>query len=244
MAGYKTLARHADRCLGVVLDALATNGLEEETLVFFTTDHGLAFPWMKCNLTDHGLGVSLIMRFPGGKYAGRAVDSLVSHLDLYPTLCELAGTDAPPWLEGHSLMPLLRGDTERVRDMIHGEVTYHAAYEPMRCLRSERYKYICYFGDYEGVIRPNIDDSRSKRFLSQHGLGERQHAPSEMLFDLYYDPAERDNLAGRAEYADVQAEMANKLRAWMEASNDPLLKGPVSLPPGGYTNAPGEEDPS
>ena len=244
MAGYMTLARHADNCLGTVLDALAANGLEEETLVFFTTDHGLAFPWMKCNLTDHGLGVSLIMRFPGRKYAGRVVDSLVSHLDLYPTLCELAGVEAPSWLEGHSLMPLLRGETERVREVIHGEVTYHAAYEPMRCARTERYKYIRYFGDYGGVVRPNIDDSRSKRFLLRHGLGERQHAPPEMLFDLYYDPSERDNLVGWADYADVKAQMANKLQAWMEATEDPLLKGPVPLPPGGYTNAPDELNPS
>ncbi|MCX7670310.1 MAG: sulfatase-like hydrolase/transferase, partial [Anaerolineae bacterium] len=50
MAGFITLARHADRCVGIVLEALAASGLADETLVFFTTDHGIAFPKMKCHL--------------------------------------------------------------------------------------------------------------------------------------------------------------------------------------------------
>ena len=174
MAGYITLARHADQCAGVVLDALKENDLMDDTLVIFTTDHGIAFPWMKCNLFDHGIGVSLILRFPKGQFSGQVIDSLVSHLDIYPTLCELTGTEPPPWLEGNSLLPLIRGEAESIRNEIFGEVTYHAAYEPMRCVRTARYKYIRYFDDFEDVVKPNIDDSRSKRFLMAHGLSERR----------------------------------------------------------------------
>ncbi len=236
MAGYLTLARHADKCVGIVLKALAANGLDDQTLVFFTTDHGIAFPQMKCNLYDHGIGVSLIMRFPKGQFAGQVVDGLVSHLDLYPTLCELAGITAPRWLEGHSLMPLIRGETDAIRNEIFGEVTYHAAYEPLRAIRTARYKYIRYFDNFEAVVLPNIDNSRSKRFLLAQGLAERKHNPAEMLFDLYFDPHERNNLAADPDFAEIKADLAGRLAAWMSETNDPLLDGPVPLPPGGYTD--------
>ena len=202
MAGFITMARCADTCVGIVLEALAANGLADETLVFFTTDHGIAFPKMKCHLYDAGIGVSLIVRYPGHGQSGQVIDALVSHLDIYPTVCEIAGVPAPPWLEGVSLVPLLDGTAAQVRDEIFAEVTYHAAYEPMRCVRTLRWKYIRYFDDYDLVVKPNIDDGHSKQFLLKHGLDEARHDPAEMLFDLVFDPTERNNLAGRAEYAE------------------------------------------
>ncbi len=236
MAGYLTLARHADKCIGIVLEALAENGLEDDTLVFFTTDHGIAFPLMKCNLYDHGLGVSLIVRFPQGQFAGQAVDSLVSHLDIYPTLCELAGIEAPDWLEGSSLLPRVKGEADSIRSEIFGEVTYHAAYEPMRAIRTDRYKYIRHFDDYDKVVLPNMDNSRSKRFLLEHGLADRKHNPSEMLFDLNFDPHECNNLAADSDHAEIKADLEQRLFAWMKNTNDPLLEGPAPLPIDGYTD--------
>ena len=236
MAGYMTLARNADRCVGIVMEAIKANNLDEDSLIIFTTDHGIAFPWMKCNLFDEGIGVSLILKFLDGSYAGTVVDSLVSHLDIYPTLCELGGIQPPPWLEGKSLLPVIQGNLEEIREEIFAEVTYHGAYEPMRCIRTKRYKYIRYFDDFKDVVKANIDDSRSKQFLLKHGLSTREHYPSEMLFDLYYDPHERDNLAENAAYSNFKAEMAAALYQWMEATDDPLLAGPVPLPPGVFTN--------
>lgn len=244
MAGYMTLARNADRCVGIVLDALEANHLQEDTLVIFTTDHGVAFPKMKCTLLDEGIGVSLILRFPQGKYAGQVVDAMVSHLDVYPTLCHLVGTEPPTWLEGYSLVPLLDGKVDQVRDQVFAEVTYHAAYEPMRCIRTERYKYIRYFDEYEMVIKPNIDASSSKRFLIEHGLLTRAHDPKEMLFDLYYDPRERDNLAEHFQYQEIKTKLAARLKDWMESTSDPLILGPVDLPDGVYTNNQGDLHPS
>jgi arylsulfatase A-like enzyme len=141
-------------------------------------------------------------------------------------------------------MPLIRGETDAIRANIFGEVTFHAAYEPMRCIRTERYKYIRYFDDYGKVVMPNIDDSRSKRFLMAHGLTDRNHQPKEMLFDLYFDPFERDNLADREDYARIKEGLANKLHNWMVETDDPLLKGPVPLPVDGYANPQNDIHPS
>ena len=236
MAGFITMARCADTCVGIVLEALAANGLADETLVFFTTDHGIAFPKMKCHLYDAGIGVSLIVRYPGHGQPGQVIDALVSHLDIYPTVCEIAGVPAPPWLEGVSLVPLLDGTAAQVRDEVFAEVTYHAAYEPMRCIRTTRWKYIRYFDDFDLVVKPNIDDGYSKQLLLKHGLAEARHDPAEMLFDLVFDPAERNNLAGRAEYAGVQTDLAGRLERWMRETDDPLLRGHVPKPQGARVN--------
>ncbi len=238
MAGFLTMARCADTCAGIVLSALADSGLDDDTFVFFTTDHGIPFPMMKCTLYDTGIGVSLIVRFPGNRSRGQVSDALASHLDIFPTVCEIAGVPKPSWLEGTSLMPLLNGETGAVRDAVYAEVTYHAAYEPMRCIRTERWKYIRYFDTFDLVVKPNIDDGYSKQYLLKHGLTEARHDPAEMLFDLCYDPNERHNLAGQpdASRAGVQQDLATRLAQWMHDTDDPLLAGYVPPPAGARVN--------
>jgi len=97
MAAFKASARIYDQYVGTVLEALDRNGLADNTLVICTTDHGIAFPYMKCNLTDHGIGVMLMMRFPRGFTGGKVVDALVSHIDIFPTICEILDIDKPEW---------------------------------------------------------------------------------------------------------------------------------------------------
>ena len=94
VASYKASARSLDQGVGSVLGALDEQGLDDSTLVILTTDHGLAFPGAKATLYDRGIGVLLLMRGPGGFHGGRVLDALVSHVDIYPTLCELAGVPA------------------------------------------------------------------------------------------------------------------------------------------------------
>ena len=102
MASFNASVGSLDRGVGAVLGALDELGLAEDTLVVLTTDHGLPVPGAKATLTDRGLGVLLIMRGPGGFAGGRVADALVSHVDLYPTLCELAGAPLPDGLAGRS----------------------------------------------------------------------------------------------------------------------------------------------
>jgi N-sulfoglucosamine sulfohydrolase len=236
MAAYITSARIVDRCVEMVLNALTESGQEDNTLIIFTTDHGIAFPKMKCNLYDTGIGVSLIMAFPGNPCKGEALDSLVSQIDLYPTICDLLHIDKPSWLQGKSLMPLLEKRAEKIRDEIFAEVTYHAAYEPMRCIRTERYKLIRLFDDHDQFVPANIDDCLSKDFLLEHGFLEGVR-DKEMLFDLYMDPVERVNVAGDVRYKDIYRDLSGRLEKWMQETNDPLLDGgKVPKPEGAVAN--------
>ena len=235
MAAFKASARALDQGIGAVLHALHDLRLVDDTLVICTTDHGVAFPGSKATLSDRGTGVMMIARGPGAFSGGKVIDAQVSHLDVYPTLCEVAGVEPPDWLQGSSLMPLVRGEVERLNDGIFSEVTYHAAYEPQRAIRTERWKYIRRFDEYRYPVLANCDDSDSKDLLVAAGWGERE-VPRERLYDLVLDPAEGDNLAGRPEFADELAGFRDRLERWMRETDDPLLEGAVPPPPGALVN--------
>lgn len=247
MAGFMTEANTLDAKMGRVLDALEAAGLAENTLVICTTDHGVAFPRMKCNLTDGGIGVMLIMRGPGGFTGGNVCDALVSHVDVFPTICELTGIAPPAWLEGVSILPLIDGRAESVREEVFADVTYHASYEPMRCIRTRQYKYIRRFGDGpHGPVLSNCDDSPSKTlWLDNHW--PMVPLDVECLYDVILDPAEQNNLADCPAMKPLVDELSGRLAAWMRATNDPLLAGPAVAPAGAqvsYQNAPSPRDPT
>ncbi|HTT96279.1 MAG TPA: sulfatase [Solirubrobacterales bacterium] len=235
MAEFKASVRSLDQGIGAVLHALHDLGLVDDTLVICTTDHGVAFPGAKATLTDRGTGVMLIMRGPGAFAGGKVIDQPVTHLDVYPTLCEVAGVDPPGWLQGESLIPLLRGEVAALHEATFAEMTYHAAYEPQRSVRTERWKYIRRFDDYPGPVLANCDDSASKEIWLEAGWGERI-VPREQLYDLVLDPAEMENRADDPGAAAALAEMRGRLEEWMRATEDPLLDGPVEPPPGAEVN--------
>jgi N-sulfoglucosamine sulfohydrolase len=243
MAAFKASARSLDQGIGAVLHALHDFGLVEDTLVICTTDHGIAFPGSKATLSDRGIGVMMIVRGPHGFTGGKVVDAQVSHLDVYPTLCELAGVEPPEWLQGDSMMPLVRGEVDRLHEEIFAEVTFHAAYEPQRAIRGERWKYIRRFDDYRYPVLANCDDSDSKDLLVAADWGKRE-VPREQLYDLVLDPAEGDNLAPRPQFAERLGELRGRLERWMRETEDPLLDGPVAAPAGALVNEPWQVSPN
>jgi arylsulfatase A-like enzyme len=231
MAGFITLARKLDTQMGVVLDALEESGLSENTLVICTTDHGLAFPAMKCNLTDHGTGVMLILRGPGGFEGGQVSDALVSQIDLFPTLCDLLGIKQPDWLQGRSILPLVQGKVDAIREAVFGEINFHVSLEPERTIRTIRWRYIRRFDGRTSPVLPNTDDSPSKTLWIESGW--RNHAPAaEQLYDVIFDPNQANNLAGNPSYREIQAELSARLEEWMAETDDPLLRGPLEWPEG------------
>jgi len=241
MAAYKASARVLDNNVGAIIKTLDLYGLADNTLVICTTDHGLAFPNMKCNLNDQGTGVMLIMRGPGGFKGGKVCDALISQIDIYPTICELLAIDPPFWLEGHSLMPLIRDEKDEINNEIFAEINYHAGYQPMRSLRTTRWKYIRHFRDYPKKYAVNTDSSSSRNFLLKHGWEQRSEMKEE-IYDLVVDPNEVNNLAGDQPYDEVLVEMQSRLDQWMLKTNDPLLKGEVSAPLEAIIGEPYERD--
>ena len=84
---------------------------------------------------------------------------------------------------------------------------------------------------------PNVDDGPTKDLLIAHGWAERA-LPREELYDLLFDPGEAANLAGDPAYAEVRAELSERLETWMRETDDPLLDGDVEPPPGAEVTDP------
>ena len=231
-AAFATMVRHVDRCFGQVLETVAECGLNNDTLVLVTTDHGPAFPGMKCTLSDHGCGVMFLLRVPGIS-GGKVTDALVSHLDFYPTICEWIGSAAPDWLEGKSLFSLLRNEATELNEAVFAEINFHAARDVQRTVRTKRFRYVRRYDAYSKMILPNIDDGLTKRFLRREAeLEDWPRIPEEQLFDLYRDPAECRSVLERPEYAEILNELRERLDQWMQATND-SLPTQMPLPPAG-----------
>jgi N-sulfoglucosamine sulfohydrolase len=230
MAAVQGAIRQADAAFGRVLESIDTTGIAESTIVLFAADHGLAMPRAKCTLYDAGIEVTLMLRAPGlAPAAGRSIDALVSNVDLLPTLLDLAGVPTPARVQGRSFAPLLRSERFEPRDEIFAEKTYHSYYDPMRAIRTDRYKYIRNFETSFAVEVPG-DVAQGSIYRRHVELYEGHEHPPVELYDLSVDPNELENLAGRAELSETERDLDDRLWHWMEETGDPLLAGPVPDP--------------
>ena len=219
-----------DEAAGRVLAALQKAGRAENTLVVFTTDHGLAMPRAKCTLYDPGLEVALILRWPrGGFDSGSTRSELVSNIDVLPTLLEAAGAPVPAGIQGRSLLPQLWGGDHESRGAIFAEKTFHSYYDPMRCIRTDRHKFIRNFETAFAVEVPG-DIQRGEIFRADPARYSADRTALIELYDLESDPWEQHNLAGEPSTKSLEEELSGELWAWMRETNDPLLNGPVSSP--------------
>ncbi|HPP31123.1 MAG TPA: sulfatase [Soehngenia sp.] len=228
-ARYKTSLKIADMNVGLIISELKKLDIYDDTVVILTTDHGVAFPFAKCTLFDNGIGVMLAIRVPDSKYQQRSFDGLISHIDVLPTLLDVVGIDKPDYLEGKSFVQIFKGEEYQGDDFVFSEINFHTSYEPVRSVRTERYKYIKYFdNEYLKINKSNIDTSPVKDFYMENGLNELKKE-EEYLFDLYYDVFEKNNLVGKDEYQDILNFMRNKLDEFMINTDDPLLSGPIEI---------------
>jgi arylsulfatase A-like enzyme len=230
MASIAVGAHIMDEYFGRVLWALHHFGYDDNTLVIVTTDHGLELPGGKTTLSDMGLGVMLMLRGPGGFVGGRVFDGMVSHLDLYPTLLDVVGEERLSWLEGDSLVPLMDGRAAdgSLHAEVFGEQTYHGGLEPLRCIRTDRHKFVLrHFPDGPRMV----GNSASAKHLERHGWHRRPLGQVE-LFDLWLDPTEACNRATDPAYAGIRDDLERRLREWMTRTDDPFPGGNFPEPPG------------
>jgi len=199
---YCRLTEMVDRQIVTVLDALRDAGLEDNTLVVFTSDHGDMDSAHKMEhksvLYEEAVRVPFIMSYKGRIPTGVVDDThLISNgLDLLPTLCDYAGITTPEGLPGRSLQPLAEGkDTKEWRDFVVAES------QNGRMLRTKSYKYCIY-------------DSGSHW---------------EQLIDLENDPGEMKNLAEIENYKDVLDKHRRLLRGWIERTGDKIAAEYVNL---------------
>ena len=226
MAALQGAIRKADRQAGRIFAALEECELAENTIVLFTTDHGLALPRSKGTMSDRGMGVAFILRWPGGGIAGGGrCPRMISNVDYVPTLFELLGLEPLPQFDGYSLANALGGwHGSDPRAFVHCMLNDEA-----RATRSAAGKLIYNYVDYLDYPIP-VDLRWIPARHPGEPLNQRKDAhlarghpvPRVEYYDLEADPDERENLAGRpgclAHYQVCAAEM----QRWMARTGDPL----------------------
>ena len=177
IATYYAMMSALDADVGRVMDALDELGLSDDTLVIYSSDNG----WLLGEHQMHGkcaafyeelVRMPLILRWPCGLPAGRTVDALVSSMDIFPTLVDVAGAPRPPRLDGVDLLPLARGEVASVRDEM--------------CLSFHRKEGQMEQRPMLGVVTP------------RHKYARYLEGDLEELYDLDADPFEMHNLANAA----------------------------------------------
>jgi N-sulfoglucosamine sulfohydrolase len=157
------------------------------------------------------------------------IEPMVTHLDIYPTLCELLGKSADHPLEGKSLLPLVRDEVSELHEATFAEQTYHGILEPLRSIRTERYKYIRRHFDQGPQMRHDGPITES-----MEGFGWYDRAIGhEELFDLYLDPMEQCNRAADPAYTSIKRDLSAKLDDHLKATADPFPSGEFPPPPSG-----------
>lgn len=229
IAGFRGMVRAVDECVGRICDRLDSTGLAEETLVIFTTDHGIAFPRAKGMLYEAGIETALLMRHPQFP-AGAVREELISNIDILPTILEYVGARPPEGIDGRSFAPLLRDEAYERREQVFLEETFHDKYNPVRGIRTEQYKYIRNVGSLPLVYLPlDILHSKSGRNLyERYYLEER---PTEELYDLDADPLEETNLIDDPAHQEMAERLREQLDDWLQRTDDPVLDGDIPVPP-------------
>ena len=132
-------------------------------------------------------------------------------------------------------MPLVSGQEQQVREELFAEINYHAAFEPVRAVRTPRWKYIRRWDYRTGPVLPNCDAGLSKDVWLAADWKECR-PDEEALYDLLLDPNEKNNLVHNEKYKHVLGDMKGRLHSWMKSTSDPLLDGDLPMPSGARLN--------
>ena len=231
LADLEASVASADKAFGRIVEAVHSSELAESTLIVFTADHGIGFPHSKMTLYDPGIGVPLLLAGPG-IIPGTIRDELISNVDVMPTLLELTELPVPCNLHGRSFAGLLAGSPYDPNEMIFAEKTYQLYYDPMRAVRTRKWKLIANFEFAPWQETPPDYKSNGKSFveisLALDVPANRMYHPPLELYDLENDPHEQHNLADDPGLDGTRNRLIQTLYEWMRRTGDPLLDGPMA----------------
>lgn len=181
---YYGMCSYIDDKVGRLVDTVSELGLDEETVIIFTSDHGEMLGergmWFKQSFYEWSVTVPLVIKVPGLESRAR-VPQLVSLVDLLPTFMDIATDGNPPEpispLDGHSLIPLMQNDDADWCNQVISEYTGEGVVAPCRMVRRDNVKFIY------------------------------THGHPDLMYDLGTDPLELNNLIGNTDYAEVENEL-------------------------------------
>ena len=170
--GYYAAIKELDEKIGVILDKVSQLGLDDDTMIVYTSDHGeqLGYHglWWKCCMFEQSARIPMIVSFPNcGK---RVVPEPVSLVDLFPTICDAMGVPLPEHIDGQSFWPLVQGkDAGDRRDFAFSEFNAHGLPGGMFMIRWKNYKYVFYTEDAPQLFDLEADPLENHDLVQEQG---------------------------------------------------------------------------
>ena len=227
---YSNISRMDDH-VGNILTQLEEDGLLENTIIVWFTDHGGPLPRQKRLLYDAGLQVPMIIRYPNKLRAGEIDDRLISFVDFAPTLLSMTEIKPPEYMQGIAFEGKFKVADER--KFIHAAADrFDETYDMIRAVRDKRFKYLKNFqpqkpyylplvyrekmASMQELLRLNLIDSLNE----EQALWFRKTKPNEELFDTHADPHELNNLAEDPQFSGILSELRRECETWMHDVSD------------------------
>lgn len=227
-AAYLDCVRLTDHMVGEVVAKLKADGVYENTIILFMTDHGISHVRGKQFMYDEGLHVPLVISGPGIE-AGTVREDLVEHIDIAALSLGAAGIPVPDWMQARDI---LAEDYAERKAVFAARDRCDETVEHMRSVRTGTFKYIRNFLPGRPYLQPNAyKDGKHivAAMRAWHEAGKldevqslimQETRPREELYDVMADPNEIDNLAADPAYSGQLARMRGRLEAWMEETGD------------------------
>ena len=220
-----------DEQVGKIIEELKNDGLYDNTIIFFYSDHGDGLPYVKREVLTRGLHIPLIVRFPGNKNAGATDNELISGVDFAPTVLSLAGITVPAYMQGQAFLGRQKSKKQRryiyaARDRMDTEV------DRVRAVFDSRYEYLKNYMPekpyYQNIqYRLQIPMMRKIIAMKDSGLLNelqmqwfRPNKPLEELYDTKSDPYQFNNLAGDPTYKNILSKLRAAHEEWMKKVGD------------------------
>jgi N-sulfoglucosamine sulfohydrolase len=226
-----------DRFVGDVREELERQGVAENTYIIFSTDNGRPFPRCKTRLYDSGTKNPFIVCRPGAIKPART-DSLVSAIDIAPTVLELAGVEIDKRVQGVSFTPILKDPQTTVRDYAFAEHNWHVAAAHERSVRHGDWLYIR--NNLPDVLNMAAESGpvfpAGRELHEAYTAGKTAEAqndpflkprPREELYDTKADPHQLNNLAEDSAHAETLGQLRGILDRWTEETGDSVPANPT-----------------
>lgn len=225
-----------DQQAGATLSLLEEEGIEDNTIVIFTSEQGSQFPFCKWTNWDNGVHTGFIVRWSGKVKANTRTDALIQYADVLPTLLEAVGGKADENMDGSSFLQVLQGKKESHRDFayfMHNNVPEGPSY-PIRSVTDGRYHYIRNLSSDKVYIEKHLmarmrlnpywaswifESTNNENTLDL--VTRYMNRPSEELYNTRNDPDELENLAGAENLQTVKIKLSKELDKWMMSQGDP-----------------------
>ena len=232
LASYHNEVTRFDHYIGEVVAALEKEGALANTLILIMADNGRPFPRAKTRLHDSGMKTYLIAHWPAGlMQPGLPSTSLVSAIDIAPTVLAVAGLPPSPTMQGLSFLPVLKNPASKVRQHAFSEHNWHDYEAHGRAVRSEGFLYIvnhrpalAWQGPADSVRSPSHQTLRAARDAGSLTPAQADvflaPRPSEELYESATDQHQLKNLAADPAHRAVKVRLAKLLAEWSDVTGD------------------------